>query len=328
MKNQKLKMIDLFSGAGGLSYGFFKSGYKPVETLEFWQPAIDTYNFNFNTNKKISDITDKNLRENIKRKWFNKIDLIIGGFPCQGYSLAGKRDKNDPRNQLYKFVIDIIGGVKPKYFVLENVKGILSFKEKDGNLVVDIIKSMLLKFNYYLEYVLVDSSLFGVPQKRERVIFVGSNISNKEKVSKIINIIKNHKEPIISVKDSINDLLKFKHLEIPNHNITFHSENFISKIKNTKEGESVNKKYSDAYRKVYYDRPSPTVKENHGGVHIHPILNRAMTPRELARLQTFPDNFVFLGSKSQVLKQIGNAVPVKLSVEIAKIVKGVFEDEK
>lgn len=324
---KKIKLIDLFSGAGGLTLGFVENNFEILETIEIWKPALDTYNYNFNTSATPKDITDDRLRENIAKIWKNKTDLIIGGFPCQGYSIAGKRNPNDPRNKLYKFTIDMINKIKPKVFVLENVKGLLSFKDKDGVLIINKIKKELEKINYFSDWVLLDSSNFGVPQKRERVIFIGSIFENKDKVEKCIDRLKGHKSKKITVYDAISDLEDKEEDFNFNHIFTRHNKEMIKKIKNTKSGDSVMKNFSDAFRRLYYDKQSPTVKENHGGVHVHPIKNRVLTPRELARLQSFPDWFLFKSNKSNILKQIGNAVPPKLSYEIARIVRKSFYDK-
>ncbi|QBF34808.1 DNA cytosine methyltransferase [Mycoplasmopsis phocirhinis] len=318
------KIIDLFSGCGGLTYGFWKQGFNIVETVEHWKPALDTYNLNFNKQEHTKDITDIDVLSNIEKKFKNKIDVVIGGFPCQGFSMAGKRNPSDKRNQLYKYTIDVIRRVEPKLFVLENVKGILSFRENDGILVINKIIDELKQIGYYSKYILVDASNFGVAQKRERVIFVGSKLENSKKIDIVVEKINKTKQPLKTVFDAINDLENIAENEKINHIFTKHSEQMIEKIKNTPQGRSVMKAYSDAFRRQFYDKPSTTVKENHGGVHIHPKLNRVMTPRELARLQSFPDDFIFLSSKSNILKQIGNAVPPKLSEEIAKIILEVF----
>lgn len=324
---KKIKFIDLFAGAGGLTLGFVKNGFEPIETIEFWKPATETYNYNFQTNIKTKDITDSNVRNSLK-KYQNKIDLVIGGFPCQGFSMSGKRDKNDPRNQLYKYTIDVIKKVQPKFFVLENVKGILSFKEKDNVLVITKIKNMLKKNGYYSKLILVDSSKFGVPQKRERVIFIGAKNKYKSKVDQCINKIANYKKATVTVESAIKDLETTKENIKFNHIFTKHSKEFKKKIHTTKVGESAMKNFSDAFRRIDYKKPSPTVKENHGGVFIHPKFDRVLTPRELARLQSFPDNFIFKGTKSSILKQIGNAVPPMLSYAIANIAKGIFYGSK
>lgn len=318
-----IKMVDLFAGAGGLTLGFVQNDFKILDTIEFWKPAVETYNFNFATNIVPRDITDDDVRNELELKCKNKTNLVIGGFPCQGYSMAGKRDPDDQRNQLYKYTIDVIKRLQPEVFVLENVKGILSFKEKDGELVINKIINILKEQNYYARYILVDSSKFGVPQKRERVIFIGSKDKNKVDLA-IIEIAK-HNEKIKTVRDAISHLENQKmDSNIPNHIFSNHTTEMKERLSKLKEGESLYGNYSDAFKRIYYDKPSPTVKENHGGVHVHPVLNRVLTPKELALLQSFPDDFVFQGTKSNILKQIGNAVPVKLSYEIAKIIKKVF----
>ncbi len=318
-----IKMVDLFAGAGALTLGFVQNDFKILDTIEFWKPAVETYNFNFSTNIVPRDITDDDVRNELELKCKNKTNLVIGGFPCQGYSMAGKRDPDDQRNQLYKYTIDVIKRLQPEVFVLENVKGILSFKEKDGELVINKIINILKEQNYYARYILVDSSKFGVPQKRERVIFIGSKDKNKVDLA-IIEIAK-HNEKIKTVRDAISHLENQKmDSNIPNHIFSNHTTEMKERLSKLKEGESLYGNYSDAFKRIYYDKPSPTVKENHGGVHVHPVLNRVLTPKELALLQSFPDNFVFQGTKANILKQIGNAVPVKLSYEIAKIIKKVF----
>lgn len=318
-----IKMVDLFAGAGGLTLGFVQNDFKILDTIEFWKPAVETYNFNFSTNIVPRDITDDDVRNELELKCKNKTNLVIGGFPCQGYSMAGKRDPDDQRNQLYKYTIDVIKRLQPEVFVLENVKGILSFKEKDGELVINKIINILKEQNYYARYILVDSSKFGVPQKRERVIFIGSKDKNKVDLA-IIEIAK-HNEKIKTVRDAISHLENQKmDSNIPNHIFSNHTNEMKERLSKLKEGESLYGNYFDAFKRIYYDKPSPTVKENHGGVHVHPVLNRVLTPKELALLQSFPDDFVFQGTKANILKQIGNAVPVKLSYEIAKIIKKVF----
>lgn len=322
MKFKDNKMLDLFAGCGGLTLGFVQNGFEIMDTIEIWKPAVETYNFNFHLDTESRDITDISVRKEVIKKCKNKINLIIGGFPCQGFSLAGKRSIYDPRNKLYEYVIGFISSLKPKVFVLENVKGILSYKEKDGELVVNKIKQKIQDIGYYIDYVLLDTSNFLVPQKRERVIFIGSK--NKKKVEMCIKKLKEHKDKVLTVYDAIYDLENKEEDLSFNHIFTNHSEDMINKIAKTKIGESAMKNFSDAFRRIDYFKPSPTVKENHGGVHLHPSQNRVLTPRELARLQTFPDTFIFKSNKSNILKQIGNAVPVNFAKQIAAYVKKIF----
>ena len=323
MNVRNLNMIDLFSGAGGLTLGFIRQNFIPIETIENWIDAIKTYNFNFKTNVIPKDITDKQVIDHIS-KLDSITDVVIGGFPCQGFSMAGKRSQNDPRNKLYKYTIDVIIKSKPRVFVLENVKGILSYKEDDNISVIQKIKNLLDENGYYINYILLDASKFGVPQKRERVIFIGSQKENKKLVDLTIYNLKNTNLKSKTVKDAILDLENIQNNKIANHTITNHSVEMKERLLKIPEGKSLYKDYSDAFRKLYYDKPAYTVKENHGGVHVHPTKGRVLTPRELARLQSFPDNFIFLGTKSSVLKQIGNAVPVDLAEIIAKNVRKIF----
>ena len=185
-----------------------------------------------------------------------------------------------------------------------------SFREP----VLEKIRRNLLNIGYNTEYKILKAVEFGCPQKRERVIIIGSLSGNITYPSPNPTIIK-------TVRDAIEDLEDVPENKQLSHIFTKHSYDFILKIKETKEGDSVNPNYKEANYRCIYDRPSPTVKENHGAVLVHPKLHRSMTPRELARLQTFPDDFIFCGSKKAVLMQIGNAVPCKLSESVANHIK-------
>lgn len=324
----KIDMIDLFAGAGGLTLGFYQNNFNPKITIEFDKCAIETYNFNFKKNEKPIDITTDEVNLELKKAKKLNNHILIGGFPCQGFSLAGKRNPDDPRNKLYKGVLKFVNETKPRVFVLENVTGIISMNSGSD------LKTILSDFEesgWYLRYTIIDSSHFGVAQKRKRVIFVGADPSLKDKVDiSIENIekLKNEKRfKEKNVKDAIEDLMNINEDKEWNHIFTNHTDKIKNKIINLNEGESLYKNYSDGWRKIYWLKPSPTVKENHGGVHLHPILNRALTPRELARLQSFPDDFIFKGTKSQQLKQIGNAVPVQTANIIAKIIRESFYGE-
>lgn len=196
--------------------------------------------------------------------------------------------------------------------------------------VIDIIKETFQKIGYQVEMKLLNSANYGVPQKRERVIFIGiKNNINKQITYPEVTHNKdgnNGKRKWVSVKDAIDDLKdKDEDVEGLQHIYTTHSKAFIEKIKKTSIGKSVNPKYTEAFFRCYPDSPSNTVKENHGGVFIHYEKDRVMTPRELARLQSFPDDFKFMGTKSNILIQLGNAVPCGLSQAIAKEIKKIFE---
>ena len=393
-----MNCFELFAGCGGLGYGFHKNGFNIVGANELDDSIAETYKHNFpNTNVIVGDITKKEIKEKIFDCFKNKsCDVILGGPPCVAYSMSGHRNSRDPRGQLFKDYVDIVKNLKPKAFVMENVKGILTImhdkpnlskKEKDladkyyeleeiklklqaekkqlsvknkkpGSIpvlknrkaireinkkikmmeknipdfrmkVTDIIKSIFEKLGYKVKMKLLNSANYGVPQKRERVIFIGlRNDINKEIVYPIETHSKNEdsgKLKWVSVKEAIDDLKDLpEDKELLQQIYTKHSDKFIEKIKKTEIGSSVTKKYKEAFFRCDPDKPSNTVKENHGGVFIHYEKNRVMTPRELARLQSFPDNFQFKGSKSNMLIQLGNAVPCGLSKAIAYEIKNLI----
>ena len=320
-----IKFADFFSGAGGLTLGFVKAGFKPVHSVEIMPQAVETYNNNI-SNKfgdeivDTRDITDPKVKkEAIKKLNDEGVELIIGGFPCQGFSMAGPRVVDDPRNSLYMHMLEVIKGVMPKVVVMENVTGLRSML--DGKVELKIIDDFQ-KAGYKISAKTLNSADYFTPQQRKRVIFIANRIDK-------VNLYPSpllEKENYIQVKDAISDLLPLTEDGEFNHQFTKHSEDMVKRISKLEEGKSLYKGYSDAWKRVYWDKPSPTVKENHGGVFIHPKVNRVMTARELARLQTFPDDFVFAGSKKWQLVQIGNAVPANMSKAVALCVKKMIKD--
>lgn len=317
---KQLKMIDLFSGAGGLTWGFVQAGFVPVATIENDAAALKTYNYNFKTQVVAQDISDPAVLTNLEH-WKGQIDLVIGGFPCQGFSLAGKRCQKDSRNQLYRYTMAVIAKVQPRIFVLENVPGILSYQESDGVLVTKKIQALAQASGYALDWVVLNAADFGVAQKRRRVIFIGMAANEQHLVQQIINDLKKVQEPTQTVAMAIGDLANAVHEAVANHTITKHSSTMQARLLAIPAGQSLYPHYKDAFYKLAADQVAPTVKENHGGTHVHYHQGRVCTPRELARLQSFNDDFIFWGSKSQVLKQIGNAVPPRLAWIIAKTIK-------
>jgi len=388
------KVLDLFAGCGGLSKGFELAGFNIVAGNDILNHAGETYKRNHpNTKFFLGDITDEEMKKQIISYMKEKgCDVIIGGPPCQAYSMAGLRDPNDPRGRLFEEYVEIVKELQPKVFVMENVKGILTIKHDRDNLteeekkeieelrnaekeradllllrkqhknnpdkykytetdekrleeikeevkrlkthlgdyqekVTDKIVKRFNKLGYDVKFKLLNSANYGVPQKRERVIFIG-----KKKNGKITHPTPTHSEngeeglkKWVSIKEAIGDLEDKKEDINFNHILTSHNAEFTEKIKNTPIGKSVFGNYSDAFFKAYPDQPSRTVKENHGGVFVHYKHNRVMTPRELARLQSFPDDFIFEGSKSKQLVQIGNAVPVGLAKAIAEHIKKLID---
>lgn len=324
-----LNFIDLFSGAGGLSCGLVMAGYTPVGSVEIMEQAVSTYKYNFvdkkgfRENVESRDIREKTVKnalyESVKA---TNVDLIVGGFPCQGFSMAGNRIVTDKRNTLYLDMLEIVDHIKPKVVVMENVPGLRSML---GGKVEEKIINDFEKIGYKINVTVLNAADYYTPQTRRRVIFIGNRIGKENY----------HPKPLLTpdeyktTKEAISDLIKHKEDPLFNHVPTKHSEKMQSKLISVKEGESLYKNYSDSWKKCPWNKPSCTVKENHGAVNIHPKLPRVLTARELARLQSFPDDFVFQGSKKWQLTQIGNAVPCFLGKAVGLAVeKMINEDNK
>lgn len=320
--------IDLFSGAGGLSCGLVMAGFTPVASVEIMPEAIQTYKNNFSHIKDFkenitsSDIRDANVKSSLIESVKNKhIHLISGGFPCQGFSMAGHRIVCDSRNSLYLEMLHIVSEVKPDFIVMENVEGLRSML--NGEIEKKII-SDYKNIGYDINVTTLNAADYGVPQTRKRVIFIGNRLGLKNYHPKPFLTRANYK----TVKDGIERFLNLKENKEINHIFTKHSKEMLNRMKDLEVGKSLYGNYSDAWKKVAWDKPSCTVKENHGGVNIHPILNRAMSPRELAALQSFPDDFIFYGSKKWQLVQIGNAVPPLLGKAVGLAVIKSLKEKK
>ena len=305
----KYNFIDLFSGAGGLSCGMVMAGFNPVATVEIMPEAVETYKYNFIDKKKFKEnVETRDIRTSeVKEKLYEsvkdiKVDVIVGGFPCQGFSMAGYRVVDDPRNSLYKEMKEIVDHIKPDYVVMENVEGLRSMLNgKVEEKIIDDYK----KIGYEINLTVLNSADYGVPQLRKRVIFIGNRIGKKNYHPKPLYNESNY----VTLGQGIKRFMNMEeNIEI-NHIFSKHTEEMKKRLSLVPEGKSLYNNYSDAWKKSSWDKPSCTIKENHGGTNIHPKLPRCLTPRELAALQSFPDNFIFKGSKKWQLVQIGNAVP-------------------
>jgi DNA (cytosine-5)-methyltransferase 1 len=368
-----IKVLDLFSGCGGLTQGLIQSNLDVVLSNEYWKPAHDTNkNNNQNTYHILGDITDDSVKQKIIKKCKKlKVNVITGGPPCQAYSNAGKKDQFDNRGLLYKDYIYIVKKIKPELCIIENVKGILSIshlkdnlnsqelkdvddykellknKEKStdkrkeinlykkriaklNELVIDKIMREFTELNYNITYKVLNSADFGVPQRRERVIFIAA-----KKCYNIVYPLPTHNKDgtdglkkWVSVKTAIDNLKDVPDDAKINHVRSIHTEQMIQKMKDTEYEKSAQPKYKEAYFKCHPDKPSLTVKENHGAVFVHYEKNRCMTARELARLQSFPDDFIFSGSKKDVLVQIGNAIPCLLGKHLGENIRNIIENRE
>ncbi len=320
----KMTFVDLFCGAGGLSKGLEMAGLQGVCGLDFFKEAGQTYQRNFHHPFIYGDIS---LQES-KDKFYStveqqlagrRLNVVAGGFPCQGFSMAGNRIVDDPRNSLYKEMLAIVKKLQPDFVICENVKGLRSML--NGAVERKIIEDYRA-IGYEMNVTTLCAADYYTPQKRERVIFIGNRIGLKNY----------HPQPIltsaqyVTTGQAISDLVS--HPEDPafNHVPTKHSPKMEQRIMECPEGKSLYKGYSDAWKKCPWDEASCTIKENHGGVNLHPKLPRVLTAREMARLQSFPDDFIFEGKKNKQLVQIGNAVPCLLGKAIGLAVRYSAKD--
>lgn len=300
-----MKIASLFSGAGGLDLGFKMARHEVIWANDLYHDACETYKFNIGDHIVEKDITLINSSD------IPDHEILIGGFPCQGFSLANtKRHVGDSRNQLYLEFLRVLRDKQPLFFVAENVKGILSLGK---GRIIEMICSDFSSCGYDVKYKLLNSADYGVPQTRERVIIVG--------VRKDLNFEYVYPEPSHSA-DGKNGKTKWVSIgqamaKIPdpdtNHNLENHT---YSKFKLKFNGYIGN-------RHIDPKRPAPTVTargDDRGGVVVlhHPNNERRMSARELAATQSFPLEYIFSGNRSSIYRQIGNAVPPLLGYAIAK----------
>jgi DNA (cytosine-5)-methyltransferase 1 len=311
----KLKVLDLFCGCGGMSKGLEDAGLEVVAGLDVWDKAIASYKKNFNHLSICKDLRELppesfSKEYNVKN---NDIDLIVGGPPCQGFSMAGKRDIKDPRNSLFMEYVKYLNYFKPKAFIMENVMGILSMKNTVGEKVIDIIMGELNK-NYNCVISKLYASDFEVPQNRRRVIIIG--------VRKDLNITPKEPEPVLSKEDRIpvSTILESKE----DVNIKqYLSERALAGIRRKKERAKKNGNgFGAQFLKM--DKPSYTIPARYWKDGYDALVKysdeevRRLTVLELKRIQSFPDNFVLEGNKKDQIMQIGNAVASRFAYYLGK----------
>lgn len=341
----ELNVIDLFCGCGGLSYGFERAGYNILLGIDNDKKALETFELNHNGSKSIcGDITEITYEGHIKPLIGGKtIDVIIGGPPCQGMSLSGPRKFDDPRNKLYLSYIRLVNEIRPRAFVIENVPGLVGLF---GGQIKDSIISKFTEMGYSIQYRIMCAADYGVPQNRRRVVFVGLKEGEFEypeplKETITCSIALSDLPPLIDelgeenaayVMEPTNDyqrLMRQRSSVVKNHVAANHSERIkyiISLVpdggnyKDLPEEYRKSRKFHVAWTRFASDKPAPTIDTGHRH-HFHYKYNRVPTVRECARLQSFPDDFIFLGNKTQQFRQVGNAVPPIMAECIAKQLK-------
>ena len=304
-----MRVVSLFSGAGGLDLGFVMAGHQIVWANDLYEDAVETYRKNIGDHIVCKDISQ------IPSEDIPTCDIVIGGFPCQGFSVANtKRHIGDERNELYKQLIRVIDAKKPKFFLAENVKGLTNLGKGE---VFKMILQDFTDLGYVVRYQILNAADYGVPQTRQRVIITGvRNDIDWEYVYPQPTHSKDGKDGLpkwVSVSEALENIPDPDCAnDLPNHTYSKYKLNINGYI---------------GHRLLDPEKPAPTVTargDSKGGVVIHPHPNgkRRMSCRELAKVQSFPLNYEFCGNNSSVYRQIGNAVPPLLGYAVANVFNG------
>mgnify|MGYP000140842038 CR=1 FL=1 len=355
----ELNVLDLFCGCGGLSYGFLQAGFDVLLGIDNDNAALNTFKNNHKGAKAENiNLADDDICEKIDKLIENKnVDVIIGGPPCQGFSLTGPRNFYDKRNKLYLAMVSTVKYFKPKAFLIENVTGMATLY---GGEVKNKIIECFTDLGYNVNVEVVCAADYGVPQIRKRLVFVG--VRNDIGTFKFPEKIKTP-ENYVSCEEALSDLpsleldlgeevveytskplteyqkkMRKNSRKLHNHVATNHTEEVKSVIslvpeggnyKDLPPGVGTSRKFNEAWTRYHSKKPSRTIDTGHRN-HFHYKYNRVPTVRENARLQSFPDDFVFYGTKTQQNRQVGNAVPPMLSYNLAKQLKKyiIENDEK
>ena len=322
--------VDLFSGSGGFSLGFDWAGFKNVFSVEFDHEICETYRKNFPNHRLIERdirlLTDEEIDKLIEGV---SVDVIIGGPPCQGFSIAGNIGRtfaDDPRNRLFKEFVRVVRLVQPSCFVMENVARL--YTHLNGRTREEIIQCFE-ELGYVVQAKVVCAADYGVPQVRNRVLFIGKKTDNF-----MYPIVFPQKRvgPPITIQEAIEKYPPLKSGEvsdIPNHEAMIHSEQMLKKMAYVSDGgnrmeipESIRPEKGDVRKYIRYDSTKPSICMT-GDMRkvFHYSQNRALTVRELAAIQTYPDSFVFTGNKIKQQQMVGNSVPPVLAQAIAESIK-------
>lgn len=374
--NENRTIIDLFAGCGGMSLGFELAGFHPTLAIEKDAWAAETYAFNRRgVNVVTGDITQI-LHPKEQFPDLGEVFGIIGGPPCQGFSLSGDRDPKDPRNSLFMDYMRFVKDFNPSFFVLENVLGILSSNTKAGRPVKDVLVSVADELGYNVKIMQLDASHYGVPQSRQRVFFVGIH-KRYPFIPKFLTPVETTRNNPVTIREALSDLPVIKACEgkdampysapptnefqrwcrmgssvVENHIAMRHTQRLIARFHVIQYGESVadvpeehmqrqrgnstaisGKVYSQNNMRPYPDKPSPTIPASFQSNFVHPFFDRNYTAREGARLQSFPDSYIFRGKRTTMsweknlsqYQQIGNAVPPLLAQAIGEMIISYFE---
>lgn len=369
-------VIDYFSGPGGLAEGFRQAGYNTLLGIDYDENSAKTFKTNHDQSSyiqaDISELSPDKVMEEIPDST-SQVDMVVGGPPCQGFSIAGDRDQGDERNELFKEYARHIDALRPKFVLMENVPGMLSMQTPDGQDVIDEIQDRFDEIGYRTAYKKLLASDYGVPQNRERVIIIGTRLEdgvlsfpNRTHASEGDEIkldeFDTEFRSKVTVGEALSDLPSLQAGEedsnydedpnnayqemmrnnksgsFENHDAVNHRDHIVERFEHIPQGGDMtdapeehqpSKVYSSRNRRLEETRPSYTVTSHVLDELIHPWDNRSITVREAARLQSFPDDYVFEGERNvfhgadetSQYEQVGNAVPVLLAKSIAEEIK-------
>lgn len=367
------KVVDLFCGAGGLSQGFKMADLSVEIGIDKEEDFIKSFNSSHPGAKTlVADLSSKDAADLIKSQGLDKedVDIIIGGPPCQGFSTVGDRKEEDQRNELVREFAHAVDRLEPDLFLMENVTGLKSMKDGNGNLVIEELRKLFKKAGYSITYRVLKAADYGVPQKRKRLFIVGKpedidsfewpdpthtsegsiqahtgDLKTYLTVDKAIGDLPNLEAgETINNYDSepSNEYQKWARKDsdkLANHSTPNHSETVLERLRNIGQGENhgdlpeslqLSSGYSNIYGRLENNKPADTITGNFGcvsapGRFIHPEDDRALTVREGARLQSFPDKYRFFGNQSDQYKQVGNAVPPLMAKAVAESIKKDLE---
>ena len=379
----QIRVIDLFSGAGGLSYGFESAGCDIELAIEKDLWAVDTYRRN-HINKNIQELDITTIPDDYFRQYRGKIDIVMGGTPCQGFSIAAsnRRKKDDSRNTLYQHFLRAVSQINPKIVLIENVKEIVGYKLPDGTKIIDDIKRFFDGNGYSYDFAILNCMNYGIPQDRKRFFFLAIKKDVYASEFKLESLMRRYITPEITFMEAVSDLpvvrpkeyeegsvleyteapkndyqaeMRGKCTKLYNHIPMRHTDRTIKKFELLLSGYEgtlpddlkprvrshtdiiSNAKYSQKDRVIDGNKVSPTITASFYSSFVHPTQPRNITVREAARIQTFPDSFVFLGKKTTLSKkllakkgiyeelhldqfnQVGNAVPPLMAKHLAEI---------
>jgi len=352
------RCVDLFAGAGGFSSGLQKAGFDSIFAVEIDKDAVATYRANHPTSDvfdaDIADLKTDGLARKLKLKR-GELELLVGGPPCQGFSTVGKKDSGDPRNQLFKQYFRLVHALRPKFVAFENVTG---FKRMYNGAAFSAVCEEFKNLGYDVEGRILNAVNFGVPQHRQRTIVLGVPRGSKvpwpletHDSTKTESLFL---KPPVTLAEAMGDLpsvqsgmssdlygcepttdfqklMRGSSTRLTEHEGPNHGESLMRVIRNVPPGGTIKdipmefrprSGFANTYARLWWDRPSTTITRNLGTPSssrcIHPFLDRGLTTREGARLQSFPDDFIFTGTRSSKNLQIGNAVPPLLAKAIGE----------